>query len=66
MKKIYPILALSVLLVACGSSENGSVSQTIALSPAHIVSHPPPLADWPSGKASDCKAKGSGIESAAV
>ena len=29
MKKIYPILALSVLLVACGSSENGSVSQTI-------------------------------------
>ena len=29
MKKIYPILALSILLVACGSSENGSVSQTI-------------------------------------
>ncbi|MDC1393510.1 efflux RND transporter periplasmic adaptor subunit [Flavobacteriaceae bacterium] len=29
MKKIYPIIALSILLVACGSSENGSVSQTI-------------------------------------
>ena len=29
MKKIYSILVLSLLLVACGSSENGSVSQTI-------------------------------------
>ncbi|MBT4840343.1 MAG: hypothetical protein HON93_06365 [Flavobacteriaceae bacterium] len=29
MKKIYPILALSILLVACGSSENGSVAHTI-------------------------------------
>jgi len=31
MKKIYPILVLSLLLVACGGSENNSVSQTIAL-----------------------------------
>ena len=30
MKKIYPILVLSLLLVACGGSENNSVSQTIA------------------------------------
>ena len=30
MKKIYPILVLSLLLVACGESENNSVSQTIA------------------------------------
>ena len=30
MKKIYSILALSLLLVACGGSENNSVSQTIA------------------------------------
>jgi len=30
MKKIYSILALSLLLVACGRSENNSVSQTIA------------------------------------
>jgi membrane fusion protein (multidrug efflux system) len=29
MKKFYSIIALSLLLVACGSSENGSVSQTI-------------------------------------
>jgi len=30
MKKIYSILVLSLLLVACGGSENNSVSQTIA------------------------------------
>lgn len=30
MKKIYSILVLSLLLVACGGSENKSVSQTIA------------------------------------
>ena len=29
MKKFYSIIALSLLLVACGSSENGTVSQTI-------------------------------------
>mgnify|MGYP001049657809 FL=1 len=29
MKKIYSIIALSLFLVACGSSENSSVSQTI-------------------------------------
>lgn len=29
MKKFYSIIALSLLLVACGSSENGSVSETI-------------------------------------
>lgn len=29
MKKFYSIIALSLLLVSCGSSENGSVSQTI-------------------------------------
>jgi len=30
MKKIYSILVLSLLLVACGGSENNNVSQTIA------------------------------------
>jgi len=30
MKKIYPILVLSLLLVACGGSEKQAVSQTIA------------------------------------
>ena len=29
MKKFYSIIALSLLLVACGSSENGTVSQSI-------------------------------------
>ncbi|MDB4767216.1 efflux RND transporter periplasmic adaptor subunit [Flavobacteriaceae bacterium] len=29
MKKIYSIIALSLFLVACGSSENSSISQTI-------------------------------------